>query len=173
MAWYNDLTYIPNTEGIAKPLPILCCNESSCNFEEPAFMQRPPFINITVVKYNEIHYKLIFWWTVELKKWKKAQSKAFWIEQNIEADIPNTLLMSNKYFIGLAKTADSLINSPNCSKIKEFSTPWYDLNKYIEELFAFLYSSSFGDFSLTKSDRKDALNLARESKKPKVQIIQL
>lgn len=82
-------------------------------------------------------------------------------------DISDTLLMSNKYLISLAKAIDSLIDSIDCFKITEFLKFWYSLDKYVEELFVFLNLSSFKNFGSVKFTRKDALKLAQLSKKTK------
>lgn len=75
--------------------------------------------------------------------------------------------MSDKCLVGLAKAADGLIDSTDCSKVKEFLKPWYGLDKHAEDLFASLHSSNSGDSGPTKSARKDALKLSRVSKKVK------
>ena len=162
LAQYDDLTYAPNAEGLSKALPTLCCNSSSCNSEEPPFLKRLPFIDTTAVKYTEADYKWIAYRTAELKKWKKAKFKAFWLEQKVEAEISDTLLMSNECLVGLAKAADSLIDSIDGSKIKKFLKPWYGLDKYAEELFVCLCQSSITGEGLgpTRAARKDVLKLA-------------
>ena len=169
LAWYDDLTYAPNAEGLSKALPTLCCNSFSCSSEEPPFLKRLLFIDTTAVKYTEADREWIAYRTAELKKWRKAKSKAFWLEQKVEAEIPDTLLMSDECLVGLAKAADSLIDSIDGSKIKEFLKPWYGLDKYAEELFICLCQSSITGEGLgpTRAARKDVLKLARASKKAK------
>ncbi len=52
-AWYNDLTYAPNVDGVSKALSKLCCNGPNCNLKEPNFLERSPFIDIAQVKLNK------------------------------------------------------------------------------------------------------------------------
>lgn len=163
LAWYKDLTYAPNADRISKALPKLCCNGPSCNSKEPDFLERPPFIDTTPAKFNETAREWIAYRTAELKKWRKATSKSFWLEQKVDAEIPDTLLMSDACLVALAKAADGLLDCVDGSKVKEFLQPWYGLDNYAEDLFLVLSQSS----SPTRAARKDALKAARVSKKAK------
>lgn len=78
------------------------------------------------------------------------------------------MLILDKCLIGLKKAADSLIDTTDYSKIKEFLKLWYDLNKYAKELFVCFYLSSFfKDFNPIKYAKKDVLKLVQVSKKAK------
>ena len=146
LAWYNDLTYAPNADGLSKALPELCCNGPSCNSKEPDFLERPPFIDTTPARINDAAREWIAYRTAELRKWRKATSKSFWLEQNVETEIPDTLLMSDACLVALAKAADGLVDCIDGSKVKEFLQPWYGLDNYAEDLFLLLSQSrSNGD----------------------------
>lgn len=54
LAWYNDITYAEQKDGLTKPLPTPCCNGPSCLSPEPEFMQKKPFISSFSVKFSEI-----------------------------------------------------------------------------------------------------------------------
>lgn len=160
LAWYNDLTYTLNVDG-SKTLPELCCNGPSCNSKEHDFLERPPFINTTPAKFNEATREWIAYRTAELRKWRKATLKSFWLEQNVETEIPDTLLMSDACLVTLVKAANGLVDCVDGSKVKEFLQPWYGLDNYAEDLFLLLSQSP------TKAARKEALKAARALKKAK------
>ena len=68
LSWYNDQTYTPATDKAVKLLPILCCNRSSCQSEEPAFLKRRPFIHTPSIKYTKTMREWIACKIVTLKK---------------------------------------------------------------------------------------------------------
>lgn len=53
LEWYDNCTYVPDSDGFKKPLPIRCCNELSCLSPELSFMQQEPFIKKSTVKRTE------------------------------------------------------------------------------------------------------------------------
>ena len=66
--WYDDVTYAASEEGLIKALPNPYCNGSSFQSSNPEFLNRPPFIDTTPVKYNESNREWIAIRTAKLKE---------------------------------------------------------------------------------------------------------
>lgn len=100
-----------------------------------------------------------------MKKWRKEKSIAFWLDQGVEEEMPDTLLMTDTCLIALAKEGEALDNE---EKMRKFLQPWPSPCRYFDEIFACIYrSSSHSDTIPKKSERKKALKAARASKTAK------
>lgn len=89
LAWYDDQTYI----SASKTLPDPCCNGPSCSSDDLECLKKTPFIKHIPIKYTETDREWIAYRIAELKKWRTAKSKAYWLKQEVEDNMPETLLM--------------------------------------------------------------------------------
>lgn len=103
--------------------------------------------------------------TAELKEWKKVKSKALWLADGVEQEMPDTLLMSYLCLLELVKRGEEFDEK---SKLVTFLLQWPNLNEFLDEIFACLCRSSFHGNSeslFTKVKRKEILKTACVSKK--------
>lgn len=157
LAWYDNETYVsPSTA-----LPTPCCNGPSCNSEDPEYLQRASLVNTAPVRYTEIEREWMAFMTSELKKWRKAKSKAYWLDQGVEDEMPESVLMTNDCLMALVKKSKDLDDE---EKVYEFLQPWPSSRKYYDEIFACILQSNS---QATKPQRKEALKEARARKKAK------
>ena len=148
--WYDDNTYAPSKEGLIKSLPKLCCNGSSCQSPNPDYFHCTPFIGSTILKYKEADREWITFRNEELKKWRTRKSIPFWSDQEVEKEMPDSLLMPDACLLALAKHGDTFQDE---SQVHQFLQPWYGIDKYANEIFACLRQSSpQGDPIPTKAD---------------------
>lgn len=96
LSWYNNQTYAPAVNNITKPLPIFCCNGFCCQSKELNFLKRKPFVQTSSIKYTKSMKEWITCRIAALKEWKKAKSKALWLEDGIEDPMPDTVRMSEQ-----------------------------------------------------------------------------
>lgn len=110
--------------------------------------------------YTEINKEWIVYRTAKLKKQRKAKLKALWLVDGVEDEMSDILLMSNLYFINLAKRSDEFDDKINLSAFL-FQQP--DLDKCVDESFPCLCWSSFyknpEDLSI-RAKRKKVLKAA-------------
>ena len=103
--------------------------------------------------------------TAALKRWRKSKSKALWIDDGVEEEMPDTLLMLEQCLVNLAKRGEEFDEK---GRLSDFLCQWPDLAEFVDEIFAFLQqSSSHGKDSPIKARRKAILKAARASKKAK------
>lgn len=155
----------PAADNAVKPLPIFCCNGSSCQSEEPGFLKRESFVQTPSIKYTETMREWIACRIATLKEWRKAKSKALWLKDGVEEPMPDTLLMSEQCFLDLAKQREEFNEK---DKLADFLRPWPDLDEFVDEIFDCLQGSSpQGQDPPTKAQRKSILKAGRASKKAK------
>lgn len=166
LAWYDDMTYAADeTTGLAKALPIPCCNGPSCNSAEPEFLQREPFINTLPTKYTEADQEWIAYRTAALKNWRKETSERMWKEEGVNKPMPHSLIMSDNCLLALAKNADLFVDAES---LIQFLVPWYGMKKHHVGILECLQSIRSGNNDAgSRLERKAALQSARTSKKIK------
>lgn len=91
------------------------------------------------MKYTEVDTEWIAFKITELKKWRKAKSKAYWLDQEVEKEMPKSLLMTDICLIALVKQSQELNDE---KKVCEFLCPWPSPCKYSNEIFYILQSNS-------------------------------
>lgn len=100
-----------------------------------------------------------------LKEWRKAKSKALWLKDGMEEQMPDTLLMSEQCLLDLTKQGEEFNEK---DKLVDFLRPWLDLDEFVDEIFDCLQGSSpQSQDPPTKAQRKSILKAARASKKAK------
>lgn len=73
-----------------------------------------------------------------LKKWKKAKSRALWLEDEVEKEMPDTLIISKQYLLDLAKQSEEFDDK---NKLSDFFCPWPDLDEFVDKIFDCLKQS--------------------------------
>lgn len=151
LAWYDNQTYVLYSQT----LPTLCSNSLSCNSEPPNFLNRFPFIDDTPFKLLEINREWVAYRASELKTWRAEKSKAYWLEEKIMTNIPDTLLMSDICLLALVKNGNELDNE---SKIRDFLQPWPEVDKFATDILACFQQSIFNGQTIpSKAKKKVAL----------------
>lgn len=112
------------------------------------------------MKYTEADREWMVFKITKLKKQRKAKSKAYWLNQRVEEEMPESLLMTDTCLMNLVKQSQELDNK---EKVCGFLYPWPSLHKYVDEIFYILQLNS----QATKVQQKEALKEARTKKKAK------
>lgn len=170
LAWYDDMTYAEQEDGLTKSLPTLCCNGPSCLSPEPEFLQREPFITSSPTKFSEIDREWIACRTLELRKWRKETATKVWHAKGVVEEMPDNLIMPDDCLLALAKMGGSLDHD----QLVDFLKPWYGISKHAAGILLVLQKNrpyldtETPPFELPpRSERKSALIALRMSKKRK------
>lgn len=175
LAWYGDVTYALE-EGIAKPLPELCCNGPGCKSTMPEIFNREPFVDTTPIKVTESDREWMAFCTSELRKWRKNTSLQLWKSEGLTGEelhlMPDNLIIPDSCLLALAKHGSELALAISSEKLREFLQPWEGVDEYLEELFTLIKRSSpqissSTNFGPSRAERKETLKAARTSKKLK------
>lgn len=150
---------------LGKDLPTPCCNGLSYKSTEPKFLQKEPFIDISLTKYLEIHQEWIAYQTAALKNWKKETSKRLWKEERVDKPIVYSQIMLDKCQLILAKNLTDFVDLESLIK---FLVSWYGIENHHLGILAYLLSTLPSSPNVTsKLERKAVLTATRASKKIK------
>lgn len=86
--------------------------------------------------------------------------------------MPDNLIMLDSCLLALAKHGLELALVISSEKLREFLQPWEDVDDYLEELFILIKRSSpqissFTNYRLSRTERKETLKVTQTSKKLK------
>lgn len=104
LAWYDDMIYVEQKNGLTKPLPRLYYNNPNCLSPKPEFMQKKPFILSSSAKFSKINWEWIACQTLGFKKWCKETAIKIWHIKEMVEDILDNLIMHDDCLIALAKS---------------------------------------------------------------------
>ena len=97
---------------------------------------------------------------VELQKWRKQAATKFWLEEEVEEDMPDSLFVSDTCLQALAKSKDLLTDE---EKIQSFLQLWYGVEKHSAAVLACFQQANLQ----TKTEKRSILQSACASKKMK------